>query len=582
MSLDFRIGSLAIRNFRGIRELELEFADQVPSYLIGGNNSGKSTVMNAIALALKGGGFHLFTPAEFDYFHAGNGALATEFEIRLQLTAADENQLPAVQGVGAPSFVHGIQVEGTTDKVGSFKHTHRLYDGHGKTISFSQHTPLKAEVRVKFKDHDVGWKIHNARLDDIRTSVPDVWHLSADNLYRSLYEWRSGPLQRLARLLTNQFLSQEWIFNYGDKPQQMPKKIELLHDFFRVAVSEFPFWKHDLKPKLDESLSHYLGRQSVIQLQPSIQALEEWLAQQLLISFSAEAGGAVTLLKSMGQGWQSLVRVAALDVLRQYPDECKDKIVLLFEEPETYLHPHLRRKLRNVLGELAELGWFVVCATHAPEFISFSSSQHIVRLWRDGDQIDKGAFLTKSLSDAAKFQERLDEHGNHEMLFSNCVVLCEGKDDEFAVKEYFDKTDLDIDARSVSVLELGGVVNLPDYARMAQTLKIPWCGLTDEDKDATGAVNPVTEGVRKRLQCIQSTSDFVISWPGSLEASLGIASPGKAKPLWQEANLSPKSLKDVKSQYPDYASTCESISRWITASATGPQIVKQGKSKIAS
>ena len=68
----------------------------------------------------------------------------------------------------------------------------------------------------------------------------------------------------------------------------------------------------------------------------------------------------------------------------------RERVVLLFEEPETHLHPHLRRKLRDVLERLAKNSWTVITATHSPEFISFAQSQKIVRLWRTGDDVHKG------------------------------------------------------------------------------------------------------------------------------------------------------------------------------------------------
>ena len=73
------------------------------------------------------------------------------------------------------------------------------------------------------------------------------------------------------------------------------------------------------------------------------------------VAFATDTGGATTPLERMGDGWQSLIRIAALDVLTQFPEQVRERVVLLFEEPETYLHPHLSRKLRGVLERLADL-----------------------------------------------------------------------------------------------------------------------------------------------------------------------------------------------------------------------------------
>jgi hypothetical protein len=142
-------------------------------------------------------------------------------------------------------------------------------------------------------------------------------------------------------------------------------------------------------------------------------------------------------------------------------------------------------------------------------------------------------------------------------------VLCEGKDDAFAVRTYLDKKRTDLDGRSISVLAVGGVETLPPYARMAAQLGIPWCALSDEDKDAAGSIKPKTAKSRKELTELAGRTDLVPVWPGSLEECLGISGPEKAKPEWQQRQLSSKALADIKAEFPKFAATCEAIAKWL-------------------
>jgi hypothetical protein len=230
--------------------------------------------------------------------------------------------------------------------------------------------------------------------------------------------------------------------------------MESVHEFFSQAVQQFPFWKDDLRPRLETSLGKYLGRAASVGLRPSIQTMRDWLEQQLAVSFAAEAGGALTPLERMGDGWQSLVRLAALEALRSYEPASQHPVLLLHEEPETYLHPHLRRKLRDVLEGLCAAGWLSVCSTHAPEFISFSRAQQVIRLWRKA-KTEKGWLLSAKLPEGLRFQEKLDERGAHEFLFAKRVVFCEGKDDRFAVSGFLEKGSIDLDGLGVSIVDLG-------------------------------------------------------------------------------------------------------------------------------
>src|SRR6202012_540785 len=44
--------------------------------------------------------------------------------------------------------------------------------------------------------------------------------------------------------------------------------------------------------------------------------------------------------------------------------------IVLFEEPELYLHPHMLRKLKAIFKTLStNEGWQVICTTHSPVFV---------------------------------------------------------------------------------------------------------------------------------------------------------------------------------------------------------------------
>jgi len=356
----------------------------------------------------------------------------------------------------------------------------------------------------------------------------------------------------------------KWEFSYVGKSHAMPAAIEKAHAFFRSAVAEFPFWKDDLKPKLQETLSQYLGRQASMELRPDLKTLEEWMAQQLLFGFAADSGGAITPLDRMGHGWQSLVRIACLEVLSQYPEEVsRQKVALLFEEPESYLHPHLSRKLRSVLDRLAQDGWLVVLTTHSPDFISFNGYQTIAKLSRSGDEASVATLAVDGLEKAAKFQERLDERGGHEMIFAQRVVLCEGKDDAFALRSYLTRrANLDLDGLSVSIIQAGDVNHLPVFANMAMQLNIPWCGVSDEDKLPDGTLKPNTKAAREKLEKIMRSQDTQVLWTGDLETCFGLTT-SKAKPSWQAEHVEPLDQATLTERYPNFVAAAEKVRQWI-------------------
>jgi len=564
MPIEFEFKRLEIRNFRGLQSVDLELPSKCLNVLIGANNSGKSTILDAIALVLEGPSSYNYNPEKYDFHHSSSDSCSDEFEIKMAFSAATEKALPAVRGgYGDPTLVYGACLTGHIEKNDRYSHQTRLIDKDGRPITIPVSVPLQGKAKDEWKEHKLFYRMKNARWSDISDYKPDVWLLKPSNLFVSLYQWKTGPLQRLAKLLSRRFFDAKWNFDYNGKKQVMPETIHKVHEFFSRAMQEFPFWRDDMKPKLQETLSLYVGRQALFDLKPDISAIEEWLASQLALSFAADAGGVTTPLEKMGDGWQSLVRIAALDVLSQYPDEINSRVVLLFEEPESFLHPHLTRKLRDVLERLATAGWTVLAATHSPNFVNFSGGQSVVRLTRNGNTVTVCCISTTQIEEAPKFQERIDERGAHEMLFAQKAVLVEGQDDVFALRSYLKKhANLDLEGRSISIIRTGDVGQLPAFASIASKLGIPWLAVSDEDLQPDGSVKLPTSTARQKLTNIQKPCDAQAQWKQDLEACLK-KTVGKATPDWQARHIETKSMADIKADNPDYVTACEKVHAWI-------------------
>ncbi len=545
-------------------------------HIIGANNAGKSTVLEAVALALRGGGFHQYNLTPYDFFIDVHGNAASEFEVKLTLKAEKEELLPAVQGVGQPTMVHAVRAKGKTTRAGKISKHFNLLDRNGNAITFSTRTPLKGDLKHQLDGHGgVGWSLTSARHDHIRNELPEVMLLRPNNIHQSLYTWKTGPLNRLAAMLAGRFLNEEWSFEFGEQQRKMPASLHGAHRFLTRAVEEFPFWKETLRPKLADTLSQYVGRQSKIELRPTIQSIEEWLQQQLLLSFAADESGTITPIESMGDGWQSLVRLATLDVLSQFPDQMKERVVLLFEEPETHLHPHLRRRMRNVLETLAEGGWYVMTTTHAPEFIDLGSNQQIIKLHRSRNSVTHSVADNSKAPSSIQVQAKVNEQGNGELFFANKVIVCEGRDDEFALKRILVKLGVDLDGRSVSILGVGGKGNVPDYVQLLNSIGTSWCAVIDEDRLEDGSFKNNAEEIVQRLNEIKTETDVILQWETDLEHCYRIPRDTdnrdrperKADPNWQASQIDSLKADDIEAEYPELSQVTSAAQLWIEKTA---------------
>ena len=560
MPIDYKLSKVVIKAFRGIDQLEIDLRAGFPTILIGANNAGKSTVLTAIALTLNNPSFNQWTPEDTDFFIDPKGNLSSEFLIQVLFEADQDDDYPAVHGIGPVQLVHGVQVKGKMTRAGKVSHSRTLLDSALKPITMSHRSPLKPEDKKRFAEHDVNYQVVNARLDDIYDFSPEVWLFKPQNIEASLYMWKTGPIQKLSKLLAQRFLLDPWTLNLpGGQTRDMPDALQAAYGFFRRAVENFPFWKDEMKPKLEAIFGRYVGAPAQIDLKPSTQVIEDWLAQQLAISLATDAESAPTPLRSMGDGWQAVIRLAALEALAEFKDLIKDRVVLLLEEPETHLHPHLRRRVRKVLGQLAAKGWTIILTTHSPELISFDEKQVIHRLVRRGGKVNSGTVHTDKVDPEAKLQSKLDERGAHDFLFSTGAVFCEGKNDGFAMRLGFDKTSVDYDGRSVSITQCGDVGAIPAFTSISSQLGIRWCALTDEDMQHDGTIKPMTVKARQKIDKHLGASDLSLMWPGDLERCLGHTT-GKMTPEIVFAKLSDPAWE---TSHPDYKTILAGVATWI-------------------
>jgi ABC-type multidrug transport system ATPase subunit len=546
---DFFISSVTIRNFRGIKDLDLSIEPTAPCILIGPNNSGKSTVLDAIGMCLGAAKFSKYVISDEDFWRPEKGDEADEFVISVQFASASEGALPAVKGgVGDPIEVNGVRVIG---KKGDSSITRHLIDSHGDEILLNKGTPISKANQGAYKGFGLTGRSY-ARLADIQKWLPEVWQLDAKSIYPSLYEWKSGPLQKVLRLYKDDLLASKWTTPSG---KAMPDALSQIQHFLGTQALPTPYWRDTLSAKMREKFQSYLGEQSGFQMAPTLSPVESWILSQLRIDVTPAAGLASVDSRRLGDGWQSLLRMAALELAQELAG--KERILLLMEEPETYLHPHLRRRFRKIFSRLQNSGHQCIVTTHSPELISFAESQQIVRLRMTAGGTVKNTYPT-STATALKNEEKLHERGNHEMVFANLAVLTEGKGDEFAVRMGLEKTRIDCDALSISVVDCGSVSNLPSYAEVCSNLGIPWVAIHDKDLQPGQLQKQNTKAAREKLDALKQRSDRIVEWDNDLEMVLNCTGGAKATPEWIDAEYRQKTWSELAAE-PKLGKYCKAI-----------------------
>ena len=193
-------------------------------------------------------------------------------------------------------------------------------------------------------------------------------------------------------------------------------------------------------------------------------------------------------VERMGSGIQSAMVVSLLQAYRRIH---KESAILLFEEPELFLHPHGRRHLARLLRNLSEDGTQVVYTTHSQDFVDLErmdTVQLVSKTADDGTSLRTPTNAPLSTEWRQKLKQiRQFSSPRNEVFFADSVILVEGATELGAIPFLADMmpVPLDFDQLNCSVIETGGKDSLPLFIRMMVALNKRILVIYDTDSDKT-------------------------------------------------------------------------------------------------
>ncbi|MBL7559853.1 AAA family ATPase [Olleya sp. YSTF-M6] len=500
-----KIISFGVNNFRGlsggITNNTIEFKDSNTIFLLGQNNVGKSSFLKA-----------------YEYFYENKNMTAEdiyridvknniEFELILQLDDFDfEKEAIKKKQEGLKKWLNEDNL---------LKIRKVIKSKAGKKITFE-------------KTENYTWDYTNEKWEK-----KNYGGIGLDTVFQSALPTpifiKAMPNEGEVESIINEILKQKASLNLKDKERQELKdaqdKIQELQDKLYNPESILSY-KEEVNKHFQE-----LFPNTKIELdeKDKVKWTENSIGKSFSIHFEQKNKDGMkddsipTNYDKVGHG---AVRSAIFSLLlmKDIAEEFERVInrkdyIVLFEEPELFLHPKLMKQLRSLIYKVseAESPYQVLCASHSPQMIDITKEKSsLVRMVKDdfgtifyqindeflkeSREIQTKVQLKQEMNELLRFNPFLCES-----FYADEVILVEGATEEIIIRGYLSEVEV---SKDLFVVNCGTVTNIPFYQKIFARFSIKYHVICDTDSAIQNGVDenslPIFDsGIQKSIyeQC---------------------------------------------------------------------------------
>jgi len=415
-----RIRKIHIKNFRSLRDVALEDIEDF-NILIGKNNSGKSNVLESLALffsefALTGG----TTSGLNEYFWFNKSVTdPIEFMITIELTDEECEQIfpekilktvkPRHQETYRQIFIHRkiINLQGTW---------------RTESLNWSNLPLVKDDKPLTMEEVKKSWglaSLWGGTTQKVPTTEPlEVAPEMLSVIFEGIVEKIKGrfklisairdvknPIAHRMTLLDSQVQSSLWSLDQSTKVPDERKYAAIEGSFSKITGQ-----------RLDPVQGQIFIRREAIHF-----------------PLYFEGGGT--------QG--------AINLLYDLKSEPEKGYIFGVEEPETHSHPSFQRKLFDELKDLSIDGHQIFVATHSPIFIDRAdpSGAWIVKLVDVETKVEK-------IKELKEIVQEIGAKPSDIFFFANRILFVEGKTEEIILPAFAHR--LGVDLKDVAIIPVEG------------------------------------------------------------------------------------------------------------------------------
>lgn len=512
-----KLEKLIVNNFRGISHAEIDIESFTT--LVGPNNIGKSTILHAIHIVLDNK-----KPKIEDWPRQTASDLIMEIQCEFGGLADWERNKPAISKLLNGDKLKVRLTASWNRDHSDYTHEYSVFNEETEypwsNINFTEakknpickniFSDLGISKKTEFEERLAEVEEYTKSAFSEAVSVTEDWHTKkfANSLQQAIphvmYVPASFKIEDELKATNNSpfsFLFTNKLFpkvkddgTYKDYIE----KASLLQDKLKGKAEDGTEIEGlgDALSKVSDTLNQILDFDSKVRLAVGDIDVEPLFmkAATFLIDDEIE-----TSLQYQGSGVQRALAFAMLESNASVESEVSGEqrtIIVLYEEPELYIHPHLMRRLKSTLQvRSSSPKWQVICSTHSPFLIDVADNPKSLKIIkRDLHNVRKVHQICEDIFEqSGEYDERsilratLDFHPTVcESLFAKRVVIVEG-DTEVAVftmvDELCEKFGIENSLhKDTTVVAAGGKWTIPALVKVLNGMDIDYRVIHDADR----------------------------------------------------------------------------------------------------
>ena len=434
------ITDIHIRNFKAIRDMNIQNIENA-LILVGQNNTGKTTVLDAIRAV--GGDYHI-RPEDFQEDFSN-----VEIKVTLMISREDLEQLHR-KGIVSKYRRWEAWLQDFKKKLPSYQ------EG---SLTFTM--IANKDGRVRYWD---GVKKNNVYIPQV---FPRIYYVdterSMDQLQRDLLMLQEDELLQRMRsdcCMFNQAKKCDHCFSCIGLIQQ--KKPEELDVFETSKLLDYKLYQLNLDEfarKVNKNYRKNGGQDRILY------SMNRDVDQMLHVTTEIyhPAQNLTRPISRMGKGMRSIYLFSLLEAYTEVEESLSS--IIMIEDPEIFLHPRLQKVSGEILYRLSRKNQ-VMFTTHSPNLLPNYSSRQIRQVVLDKD----GYSNIREKTDISAILDDLGYTAN-DLMNVNFVFIVEGKQDKsrlpLLLKKYYSEV-YDEQGRlsRIAIITTNSCTNIKTYANL--------------------------------------------------------------------------------------------------------------------